>query len=169
MAKSSSAQLPSVPSADKAAALALTPVSRETESAAGSLCRASIGVAGQDQSCGAVYASDFVDSACGRSPFSSSLSRPKARTWVDLGSGGGFPASCWLARWLSMTALRFISLSEMQRKPHSCARLCESPTQPVRFIWLISGIMWIVPRRRWIASPPVHSLLYICSWTTLNP
>jgi 16S rRNA (guanine527-N7)-methyltransferase len=90
MTKSSSAQLLSVPPADKAAALALTPVSRETEQRL-------------DRYVDLLLAWQSKTNLVSPSTLPTLWTRhvadslqlltlaPKARTWVDLGSGGGFP------------------------------------------------------------------------------
>ncbi len=90
MAKSSPAQLPSVSPADKAAALALTPVSRETESRLDRY----IDLLVEWQAKTNLVAPSTLPTLWTRH-VADSLQllalAPKARTWVDLGSGGGFP------------------------------------------------------------------------------
>ena len=97
MGKVQPADLPSA--ADKAAALALTPVSRETEARLDRYVDLLRGVAGQDQSRRAIDASASLDPPHRR--FAAALDlAPTAKIWVDLGSGGGFPGvvlACALA------------------------------------------------------------------------
>ena len=90
MAKVSSARLPSVSLADKAAALALTPVSRETESRLDRY----VDLLVEWQAKTNLIAPSTLPTLWTRH-IADSLQllalAPKARTWVDLGSGGGFP------------------------------------------------------------------------------
>lgn len=90
MAKSSSARLPALSSADKAEALALTPVSRETESRLDRY----VDLLLEWQAKTNLVAPSTLPTIWTRH-VADSLQlltlAPKARTWVDLGSGGGFP------------------------------------------------------------------------------
>jgi 16S rRNA (guanine527-N7)-methyltransferase len=90
MAKLSPAQLPSVSAADKTEALALTPVSRETESRLDRY----IDLLVEWQAKTNLIAPSTLPNLWTRH-IADSLQllalAPNARTWVDLGSGGGFP------------------------------------------------------------------------------
>jgi len=92
-------QINTVVAADKTAALALTPVSRETEARLGSLCRPAARMAGENQSCApstlpTLWTRHIADS------LQLLALAPAAKVWIDLGSGGGFPGvvlACALA------------------------------------------------------------------------
>ncbi|WP_424628809.1 16S rRNA (guanine(527)-N(7))-methyltransferase RsmG [Bradyrhizobium sp. SYSU BS000235] len=90
MAKSSSTDLPSISLADKAAALALTPVSRETEARLDRY----VDLLVEWQAKTNLIAPSTLPTLWTRH-VADSLQlltlAPTARTWVDLGSGGGFP------------------------------------------------------------------------------
>lgn len=90
MVKSSSVSLPSVSSTDKAEALALTPVSRETEARLDRY----VDLLLEWQAKTNLVAPSTLPTVWTRH-VADSLQllalAPKARTWVDLGSGGGFP------------------------------------------------------------------------------
>lgn len=90
MVKSSLAQLPSISAADKAAALALTPVSRETEARLDRY----VDLLVEWQAKTNLIAPSTLPTLWTRH-IADSLQllalAPDARTWVDLGSGGGFP------------------------------------------------------------------------------
>ncbi|MEH2511439.1 16S rRNA (guanine527-N7)-methyltransferase [Nitrobacteraceae bacterium AZCC 1564] len=90
MAKLSSAQLPLLSPGDKAAALALTPVSRETEARLDRY----VDLLVEWQAKTNLVAPSTLPTLWTRH-VADSLQllalAPKARTWLDLGSGGGFP------------------------------------------------------------------------------
>lgn len=90
MVRSSSAQLPPVASGDKAAALALTPVSRETEERLDRYVNLLV----EWQAKTNLVSPSTLPTLWTRH-VADSLQllalAPKARTWIDLGSGGGFP------------------------------------------------------------------------------
>jgi 16S rRNA (guanine527-N7)-methyltransferase len=90
MAKSSSAELPSISLADRSAALALTPVSRETEARLDRY----VDLLVEWQARTNLIAPSTLPTLWTRH-VADSLQllalAPAARTWVDLGSGGGFP------------------------------------------------------------------------------
>lgn len=90
MAKLSSAELPSISLADRSAALALTPVSRETEARLDRY----VDLLVEWQAKTNLIAPSTLPTLWTRH-VADSLQllalAPAARTWVDLGSGGGFP------------------------------------------------------------------------------
>jgi 16S rRNA (guanine527-N7)-methyltransferase len=105
MAKSSLAQLPSISAEDKAAALALTPVSRETESRLDRY----VDLLVEWQAKTNLIAPSTLPNLWTRH-IADSLQllalAPNARTWVDLGSGGGFPGvvlACVMAEYEGAT------------------------------------------------------------------
>ncbi len=85
---------------DRAEALALTPVSRETAARLDRFVDAPAGMAAAHQSDRALDRADRSGPAISPIRCSSSRWRRQARIWVDLGSGGGFPGlviACALA------------------------------------------------------------------------
>ena len=86
---------------------------------------------------------------------------PSAKTWADLGSGGGFPGVV-LACALAETPGATVHLVERNAKKAAFLREALRITSSrVPFIWLISGIVWIESQAPSIASLPGHWLRYI--------
>ena len=102
----------------------------------------------------------------GTSPirFSSSISRPSAKRWADLGSGGGFPGVV-LACAMAGTPGASVHLVERIAKKAAFLREAIRVTSisGQSYISLRSGIMWIESPARSIASPRVRWLRYINS------
>ena len=155
------------PAADKAAALALTPVSRETEARLDRYVDLLRGVAGQDQSGRALDASKSLDPAHRRFAAAPDLA-PSAKIWVDLGSGGGFPGVV-LACALAETPGAHVHLVERNAKKAAFLREAVRVTvAPGPCISLTSGILWIESQGRSIASPRGRWLRYISSSASRN-
>src|SRR3954452_3854377 len=108
------AKSPPIASSDKAAAVALTPVSRETEAR----LEAYVGLLVQWQAKTNLVASSTLPNLWTRH-ISDSLQllslAPGAKIWVDLGSGGGFPGVV-LACALAETAGAMVHLVERNAK-----------------------------------------------------
>ena len=142
MAKPAGQGAPSIPTSDKAAALALTPVSRETE-------------ARLDRYVDLLREWQVKTNLISPSTLPQLWTRhvanslqllalaPSAKVWVDLGSGGGFPASCWPARSPRRRARRSIWSSATPRRQPSSVRRFKSPRRRGSCISPRSGILWI--------------------------
>ena len=87
---------------------------------------------------------------------------PSAKTWVDLGSGGGFPGVV-LACALAETSGAMVHLVERNAKKAAFLReaLRVTRVSVASFIWLTSGIVWIESPDPSIASPHGRWLRYI--------
>lgn len=146
--------------ADKAEALRLTPVSRETEIRLDRY----VDLLQQWQAKTNLIAPSTLPNLWTRHIANSlqllSLA-PSARRWLDLGSGGGFPESCWLVRWQRRRKRRCISSNATRKKRRFSAKHCASPMLRGSFICRISRILWIVTLPESIVSPPGPWLRYI--------
>ena len=147
--------------ADKAAALALTPVSRETEARLDRYVELLRGMAGQDQSRRAIDASDI--SGPGISPTSLQLlTWPRRRRPGSISAAAAaFPAWCWPARWRKRRAPMSIWSNATPRRRRSCAKRFASLLRRRPCIWLTSGILWIESAAPSIASLRGRWLRYI--------
>ena len=154
MANASIATESSAPAQDRAEALKLTPVSRETEARLDRYRRPAAGMAGQDQSGRAIDASDSLDAprlrfaaASGDRAIGEDMGRPRQRRRFSRRGPGLCPGG-------NRRRARCIWSSAMPKKPPSCAKRCASPAHQAWFIWPTSGILWIASRAESIASPP---------------
>ena len=133
---------PGVPASDKAAALALTPVSRETEERLDRY----VALLVEWQAKTNLVAPSTLPNLWTRH-VSDSLQllalAPQAKVWADLGSGGGFPGVV-LACALAETPGAMVHLVERNaRRLLSCAKRFASRTRRAPCIWPRSEIMWI--------------------------
>jgi hypothetical protein len=145
--------------ADKAAALALTPVSRETEARLDRY----VDLLLEWQAKTNLVAPSTLPNLWTRHIADSMqllTIAPSAKVWADLGSGGGFPGIVLACALAETPGASFTLSSAMPRRPRSCARRCELPTRPAKFTSRISGIVWIESPDRSIASQPGQWLRY---------
>ena len=152
---------------DKAAALALTPVSRETEARLDRY----VDLLVEWQAKTNLVAPSTLPNLWTRHIADSlqllSLA-PSAKIWVDLGSGGGFPGVV-LACALAETPGANVHLVERNAKKAAFLREALRVTgAPGPCIWLISGILWIELPARSIASLRGRWLRYISSSALRN-
>ncbi len=151
-----------IAASDKAAALALTPVSRETEARLDRY----VDLLREWQAKTNLVAPSTLPNLWTRH-ISDSLQllslAPSAKTWVDLGSGGGFPGVVLACALAETPGAISIWSNATPRRPRSCARRCASPAPPGPCISLTSGIVWIESPARSIASLPGRWLRYINS------
>ena len=128
--------------ADKTAALALTPVSRETEARLDRY----VDLLVEWQAKTNLVAPSTLPNLWTRHVADSlqllSLA-PSAKIWVDLGSGGGFPGVVLACALAETPAPWFTWSSAMPRRRRSCARRFASPARMGPCIWPTSGILWI--------------------------
>ena len=153
---------------DKAAALALTPVSRETEARLDRY----VDLLLEWQAKTNLVAPSTLPNLWTRH-IADSLQlltiAPSAKIWVDLGSGGGFPGvvlACALGGYAGSDGPSGRAQCQEGRVPARGAASYQLARH--RFIWRISGIVWIESPDRSIASQPARWLRYTSSSASRN-
>ena len=160
--------LTSSPTSDKAAALALTPVSRETEARLDRYvdlllewqAKTNLVAPSTLPNLWTRHISDSLQLLT-LAPIGQDLGRSRQRRRLSRRGAGLRVGGNARARWS-------IWSSATPRRPPSCARRCGSPTHRAPFTWLTSGIMWIESQAASIASPRGRWLRYTNSSASRN-